>query len=117
MGRSGAQVTDYSADLLQQLAYVGITGFEREHRFHPTRKWRFDLADPARMIALEIEGGVWVRGRHTRSGGFIGDCEKYAEATLLGWQVYRFPSDWVTSGRALEYVEMAYRRVNNLSLA
>src|SRR6187551_2874790 len=28
-----------------------------EHRFHPTRKWRFDYAFPIAMLAVEIEGG------------------------------------------------------------
>lgn len=98
---------DYSALLLQQLELCGITSFVREFRYHPTRRWRFDLADRNRMIALEIEGGVWSEGRHTRSSGFIGDCEKYNEAALMGWMVLRFPSDWIPSGKALAYVEKA----------
>ena len=98
---------DYAADLLQQMSYLGITGFEREYKFHPTRRWRFDLADPERMIAIEIEGGVWSKGRHVNPQGFINDCEKYAEANLLGWTVLRFPSGWVESGLALVYVERA----------
>lgn len=100
-------MTDYSALLLQQLALVGISGFVREHRFHPTRKWRFDLASPELMIALEIEGGVWSEGRHTRGKGFSEDCIKYAEANLLGWTVFRFTTQQVEDGIALHYVELA----------
>jgi hypothetical protein len=59
------------------------------------------------MIALEIEGGVWVKGRHVSPAGFIEDCRKYAEATLLGWKVFRLPSDWIETGEALRYAEMA----------
>lgn len=77
--------------------------FEREYRFHPTRKWRFDFA-LAKMIAVEIEGGIWTQGRHTRGSGFIKDCEKYNTATAMGWQVFRFPTDMVKSGEAINFI-------------
>ncbi len=61
-----------------------------EFRFHPTRKWRFDFAWPEHKVAMEIEGAVWVRGRHTRGSGFVKDMEKYNAAASLGWRVFRF---------------------------
>lgn len=61
----------------------------KEYKFHPERKWRFDYAVPEYRIALEVEGGVWTSGRHTRPQGFIGDIEKYNTATLMGWRVFR----------------------------
>ena len=64
-------------------------GWEREHSFHWHRRWRFDYACPAAMIAVEIEGGVWTGGRHTRGKGFLRDIEKYNEATAMGWRVFR----------------------------
>ncbi len=67
-----------------------------EHKFHPTRKWRFDFAYPIRRIAIEIEGGVWSGGAHTRGKGFSEDCEKYLEALLLGWRVVRLVPDQIT---------------------
>ena len=45
----------------------------REHKFHPVRRWRFDLAFLENKLAIEIEGGVWIRGRHTRGNGFTRD--------------------------------------------
>jgi len=27
-----------------------------EYRFHPSRKWRFDIAWPERRVAVEVEG-------------------------------------------------------------
>lgn len=62
---------------------------EREYRFNRFRKWRFDYAWPQHKIALEIEGGVWVSGRHIRPTGFIKDIEKYNSAAVLGWKVFR----------------------------
>jgi hypothetical protein len=61
----------------------------KEYRFHTQRKWRFDYAMPDHNIALEVEGGVWSCGRHTRPQGFLGDVEKYNTATLMGWRVFR----------------------------
>lgn len=74
---------------------------ETEVRFHETRRWRFDFAwwravpgtcDPTRyvpFVALEVEGGAYSRGRHTRGKGFIADMAKYNEAAVRGWKVIR----------------------------
>ena len=61
------------------------------------KDWRFDFAWTRWKLAFEIEGAPG-HGRHTTAKGFTGDCEKYAEATLLGWTVYRVPGDWVQAG-------------------
>ena len=69
-----------------------------EHRFDSARKWRFDFAFVAHKVALEVEGGVFTGGRHTRGTGFLGDMEKYNAATLQGWRVLRVtPSTLCTS--------------------
>lgn len=60
-----------------------------EFRFAPPRRWRFDYAWPADRVALEVEGGVWTQGRHTRGSGFVKDMEKYNAAAALGWRVLR----------------------------
>lgn len=74
----------------------------REHRFHPSRMWRFDYAIPERRIALEVEGGVWTQGRHTRPRGFLGDMEKYNAAAVLGWRVVRTTPDRLFSAATLD---------------
>ena len=70
---------------------------ELEHRFHETRRWRIDYAWPNHKLAVEREGGIWVRGRHTRPQGFLKDLEKYNELTLKGWRLLRFtPKDLIS---------------------
>ena len=64
-----------------------------EHKFHQTRKWRFDFAWPEYKVALEVEGAVWTNGRHTRGSGFVRDMEKYNEAAKLGWRIIRTTPD------------------------
>ena len=67
---------------------------EQEYKFHPTRKWKFDFCFPLHKVAVEIEGGAWSKGRHTRGSGFVKDMEKYNAATELGWKILRFsPND------------------------
>jgi very-short-patch-repair endonuclease len=55
--------------------------------------WRFDIAWPSMGLAVELEGGTWTGGRHTRGAGFAEDCRKYNAAQLLGWLVLRFTAD------------------------
>lgn len=109
---------DPETELAQQLRFTGIEGWEREHQFHPVRKWRIDFAWPTEKIGLEVEGKVFGRkcdkpgcgkvlagGRHTRGQGFEADCEKYNAATLAGWRVVRVTGDMIRSGQALALVE------------
>ena len=63
---------------------------QREYKFHPTRRWRFDFAWPEKKVAVEIEGGVYIDGRHTRGKGYERDLEKYNAAVTDGWKVFRF---------------------------
>jgi len=72
---------------------AGLTIPEREFKFHPNRKWRFDYSWVEQKVALEVEGGVWTGGRHTRGSGFMGDMSKYNEATCAGWRVLRCTPD------------------------
>ena len=66
--------------------------YVREYSFS-TRRWRFDFAWPAPyFVAVELEGGVWSGGRHTRGSGFSSDAIKYNAATAAGWAVLRFTS-------------------------
>lgn len=81
---------------------------ETEYKFHKKRKWRFDFAWPKYMIALEIEGGTWTDGGHSRGKGFEKDCLKYNEATGQGWSVYRFTTDMVYDGPLFNRLEKLF---------
>ena len=90
--------------LLSHCRAAGIEEPVREHLFHQDRKWRFDFAWPDFMIALEVEGGTWVNGRHNRPRGYESDAEKYNAAMVAGWSVLRATGAMVRSGRALETI-------------
>lgn len=62
----------------------------REYYFAKPRRFRFDMAWPDKKVAVELEGGVYTGGRHTRGSGYENDCLKYNLAVLKGWRVLRF---------------------------
>lgn len=79
---------------------------QREYKFYPSRRWRFDFAWPEQKIAVEIEGGVWINGRHNRASGFVKDLEKYNIATIEGWKVLRFTSTEIDNGEACKMLNL-----------
>lgn len=89
---------------------IQIPPHVREFRFHATRRWRFDFAWPAHKVAVEIDGGTWIAGRHSRGPGYRKDCEKLNEAILLGWKVFKFTSDMVKDGAAINTIMQALWR-------
>ena len=89
--------------LERHLRELGLP-FEREYRFHATRRWRFDYWLPDARLAIEIEGAIWTRGRHTRGKGYQADLDKYNAATMMGYRVLRFSTDDVLRGRAKAFL-------------
>lgn len=77
---------------------AGLPAPVPEFRFHPERRWRIDYAFPEQKVAVEIEGGLFVRGRHSRGAGMLADMEKYNAATMLGWKLLRYsPAQLLTA--------------------
>ena len=95
----------------QRLQQAGIERPEREYRFTPFRRWRFDYAWPYKMVAMEVEGGAWTYGRHNRAGGFLKDMEKYTEAAILGWRVLR-----ITPDQLPDVAKMVLRAINYIQI-
>jgi hypothetical protein len=98
--KDGAQC--YKGNPARALIACGLPVPECEHRFHPVRRWRFDYAWVAQKVALEVEGGAWTKGRHTRGKGFVGDIEKYNAAVTMGWRVVRCVPDDLLASRTIE---------------
>ena len=98
---NGRQSTD-GADAASRAPIYPLVGLCRaaglpepvpEYRFHAARKWRADYAWPLRLVIVEIDGGVWTQGRHTRGAGVIADQRKLNAAALLGYRVLRYTPD------------------------
>lgn len=81
--------------------------FEREVKFHPKRKWRFDfVVDKA--IAIEVEGGLFTQGRHTRGKGYISDMQKYNAAQVRGWRVLRYGTGQINNNVIIDILTIWY---------
>lgn len=76
---------------------------KKEHLFHPDRKWRFDLAFVEQKIAVEYEGIMSEKSRHTNVVGYTNDIEKYKAANDLGWTVLRYTV--LNKSRAIQEIE------------
>lgn len=69
------------------------------------KNWRFDFAWPQQKLAVEVEGGAFVTGRHTQGAGFTEDLLKYHKAMQLGWVIYRCDAKLIKTGEAVALVE------------
>lgn len=78
---------------------------ETEVRFAPPRRWRFDYCWPRCKLALEVDGGGWINGRHSRGSGIEKDAEKQNAAVRLGYRILRATPAMVADGRALQAIE------------
>ena len=76
-----------------------------------SRPWRADFCWPAQQIVLEVQGGAFSGGRHTRGIGYTTDLQKSALLIAGGWQFYGFTAEMVRAkngrwikllGRAVE---------------
>lgn len=107
----------------------GMPEFRREYRFaahhvglgpgikarlaeHGLSDWRFDFAWPEVMFAVEVEGGGWSGGRHTRGAGFAADMQKYHHAAALGWFVYRCDRALIDRGLAAKFIRKQLRMLS-----
>lgn len=80
---------DYVGMISGALDILGVDHV-REYKFLHDRRFRFDIAIPGEMIAVEFEGGVFTNGRHTRGKGYSRDAKKYNLAVRHGWRLLRY---------------------------
>jgi len=105
----GRRISEPEENLYAQIRIKGLPLPAREYRFFEYRLWRFDFAwpDPKIKLAVEVEGGIYTRGRHNRAEGFENDAEKYNFAMLLGWRVLRYSSGMIDSWSAVDEIKVA----------
>ena len=100
--------------LAAQLEQAGIP-FEREYKFHPSRKWRADFAvwgiEPLfRLeadILIEVDGATWTMGRHNHPTSVAKEYERTAAAAILGYRMIRCTTEQVNDGTCLLWIRQA----------
>jgi len=81
----------------------------REYQFHPSRKWRLDFASVAEKVGVEVDGGEFSGGAHSRGVGMANDYSKRNSATEMGWAIFQLtgamcksdPVGWATRIKAV----------------
>ena len=100
--------TDYVHRLLTQIRAFKHPVPAQEVLFHPTRKWRFDLAWPELKVAVEYQGGIFSRqASHSSISHIMRDQQKGNEAQLHGWIVIYANAATVNSGQAIDWINRA----------
>ena len=95
---------------LADLNELGIPEPVKEYPFaKPLRVWRADFAWPEYSLIVEIEGGVWTKGRHITPEGFLEDANKYNSMVILGWKLLRFTPQQVRRGIAARWIKNFFR--------
>jgi hypothetical protein len=81
-----------------------------EYRFAVPRRWRFDWAWPGSRVALEVQGGLFTGGRHSRGPALRKEHEKLNRAAALGWRVCFVVPAQVDNGEAVLIIEQVLGR-------
>ena len=98
-------MSDLEETIAWQMKAAGIPTPEREVRLIPGRRFRFDFVWRDQFVALEVDGGEFIQGRHQRPGGFRSDAEKMSLAAAQGYRVLRVTGSMVRDGSALTLIE------------
>lgn len=93
--------------LLWHIKAAGLPTPEREVRLVPGRRFKWDVVWRANMVAVEVNGGTWIKGGHSTGTGIERDYEKSNLATLLGWHCFAFSGAMVKDGRAVKIIKEA----------
>jgi len=59
------------------------------------------------MVAVEVQGGVWTQGAHSRGSGVQRDCLKLSMAAAVGWRVLPVTREMIEDGTAIEMIALA----------
>lgn len=81
---------------------------QTEFKFSPNRKFRADFAFVEQRILIEVEGGIYTNGRHTRGAGYTKDMEKYNLAAELGYVVLRYSPNDLLKSATFEQIKRVY---------
>jgi hypothetical protein len=73
--------------------HSGIEAWERDFqerysRSKRSKRYRLDFAHSISRTGIEIQGGVYSRGRHVTGSGYERDCRKYNLAYTSGWTIF-----------------------------
>lgn len=79
-----------------------------ERALIPGRRFRCDLVWESARTVVEVNGGAFIGGRHSRGMGQIKDWEKLNLLALDGWKVIQVSPKQVTNGELVRLLSIAF---------
>lgn len=101
-------MTNLEAEFLYLVRVLDLPEPVNEFRFHEIRKWKIDFFWPSKSLGVEINGGIYKGGRHSRGKGLENDYEKLNTAQLMGIKVLQFSAGMLRDGTAAKTLCMAF---------
>jgi very-short-patch-repair endonuclease len=91
--------------MAMQLAASGIK-FRPQYTWHTSRKFSADfVVGNYGNLIVEVDGGLFINGGHTRGARREYDYERDAEAMMLGFRVLRVSPRQVKQGKAIQWIQ------------
>lgn len=101
-----------------QLKVVLKVPFETEYPFASSidRAWKWDIAFLEQKLAVEVDGGIWVKGAHGHPLTILRNMQKRNWGARLGWRILSFSTDEAKKGQALSFIEWVLKGKTDLAL-
>ena len=80
-----------------------------EHRIIPDRKYAWDICFIPWKVAVEIQGGIFTRGAHSRPTGQLRDMEKANLAAMRNWLILYVTPDQLCTSETLTMLELTLK--------
>jgi len=82
---------------------------QREVLAIPKRKFRLDFAHISTQVAIEINGGLWVKSKHSSGVGLLRDYEKNNLLVYHGWKVFQLAEPMIN----IEWLDKIAQTIKN----
>ena len=102
--------SELEEELAFQLKAIGLSGFTRQYKFHPDRKWLLDFYREG--WGIEVQGGGWVEGGggHNRNALVMArDFEKFNACSELGLKLLLYTGEQIKDGSAIAQIERIFK--------
>ena len=96
-------VSRYEESLFLELRLeLSARDLPQPERQYKTGSYRLDFAWPGLLLCVEVDGGNWIRGSHTRPG----DYARRRALALAGWRVLPYHSSELRHQAQAEHVSI-----------
>lgn len=93
--------------LYTRLERAGLPLGEGQCRIVPGRQFVWDRCWRNQRVAVEVQGGIWINGAHSRGSGVERDSIKQSMAAALGWRVLPITKSMIEDGTAVALIAQA----------